>query len=255
MLKGVGDPPGARRLLLAAAFAIVILLATPSSGQGAQIFGSNLISPSNRVIPCNNDSCSVWHVGLSAANTANSTFAPMTGVVTSFTLKKQAGNWPFIHLRVAIPLSSIGPWRGGARSADVLPTNTAGTQTLPIRLPVTAGDFVAISGGGGGNLYAGSDNPATAARKAEPALPADGSPVNAIIEDNLEVLAQYTVEADADGDGFGDETQDKCPGKNGPDAGCPAKKKCKKKKKGKGRAAAKKKKGCKKKKKKKRKKQ
>jgi hypothetical protein len=249
MVQGAGDLPRTRRLLLIAALAAAALLANPSSGWGAQIFGSNLISPSNRVIDCD-DSCSVWHVGLSAANTANSTFAPMTGVVTSFTLKKQAGNWPFIHLRVAIPLAGGGSaWRGGARSADVLPTNTAGTQTLPIRLPVTAGDFVAISGGDG-NLYAGSNNPATAARKTESSLPADGSQTTAIIEDDLEVLAQYTVEADADGDGFGDETQDKCTGKNGPNAGCP-KKKCKKKKgKGKPAAAVAKKKKCKKRKKK-----
>jgi hypothetical protein len=48
-----------------------------------------------------------------------------------------------------------------------------------------------------------------------------------------------TLEPDADNDGFGDETQDKCRGKAGAAAGCPAsKKKCKKKKKGKGRSAA-----------------
>jgi hypothetical protein len=41
------------------------------------------------------------------------------------------------------------------------------------------------------------------------------------------------LESDADHDGFGDETQDRCPGTAGPQNGCPAphKKKCKRKKK------------------------
>jgi hypothetical protein len=32
-----------------------------------------------------------------------------------------------------------------------------------------------------------------------------------IVFDNVELLVQYTVEPDADGDGYGDETQDACP--------------------------------------------
>src|SRR5262245_28131133 len=60
---------------------------------------------------------------------------------------------------------------------------------------------------------------------------------------NAEVLLQARLEPDADKDGFGDESQDKCLGKPGTVNGCPSAKKCKKKKKkGKGAAAAKKKK-------------
>jgi hypothetical protein len=33
---------------------------------------------------------------------------------------------------------------------------------------------------------------------------------------NVEILVQYTVEPDADGDGYGDETQDRCVGTSGP---------------------------------------
>ena len=70
---------------------------------------------------------------------------------------------------------------------------------------------------------------------------------------DAELLVQFRVEPDADLDGFGDETQDKCQGTAGTTAGCPAqknkkKKKCKKGKKKKSADAAKKKK-CKKKKK------
>ena len=68
-------------------------------------------------------------------------------------------------------------------------------------------------------------------------------------------LVAATVEPDGDSDGFGDETQDQCPGVTGPVNGCPAptsvpttpaKKKCKKKKHKRSAASAKKKK-CKKK--------
>jgi hypothetical protein len=62
-----------------------------------------------------------------------------------------------------------------------------------------------------------------------------------------EHLVQYLIEPDADRDGFGDETQDKCPANAATQATCPVKaKKCKKNKKRK-----KKKGGCKKKRKKK----
>jgi hypothetical protein len=77
---------------------------------------------------------------------------------------------------------------------------------------------------------------------------------------DTELLLQFRVEADADGDSYGDETQDACPGAAGTNGGCapiatPAKttpaapaKKCKKKGKKKKSVAAAKKKGCKKKK-------
>ena len=62
----------------------------------------------------------------------------------------------------------------------------------------------------------------------------------------LEIFLRGTVEPDADGDGFGDETQDRCPGSSGATAGCVPKKKCKRKKrKGKKKSAAAKKKRCK----------
>ena len=62
---------------------------------------------------------------------------------------------------------------------------------------------------------------------------------------NSELLLQYSVEPDADGDGYGDQTQDQCPSQAGTHGACvtPAKKKkCKKRKKS---AAAAKKKKCK----------
>jgi hypothetical protein len=53
---------------------------------------------------------------------------------------------------------------------------------------------------------------------------------------DFEQLIQYSVEPDADHDGYGDETQDKCPSSAAAHGACPAptvkKKKCKKRKKG-----------------------
>ena len=64
------------------------------------------------------------------------------------------------------------------------------------------------------------------------------------------IPVQATIEPDADKDGFGDKTQDKCVGVAGPKAGCAKCKKKKKKKRTGSAAAKKKKKKCKKKKKK-----
>ncbi len=65
---------------------------------------------------------------------------------------------------------------------------------------------------------------------------------------NSELLIQFRVEPDADGDGYGDETQDRCTTQRGTQGACvkPVKKKCKKKPKKKSASAAAKKKKCKK---------
>ena len=65
----------------------------------------------------------------------------------------------------------------------------------------------------------------------QPARPMDGSPATST-DTSGEILLQARIEPDADHDGFGDETQDACPGRMGSLSGCPAptesKQKCRK---------------------------
>jgi hypothetical protein len=99
----------------------------------------------------------------------------------------------------------------GESAASLIST---GTNTFNTRIPVQAGDFLGASGTYSGTVftfYCITGNPAD--RYAFfLGSPTQGSTVNSIAEGEG-VLSPVTakVEPDADGDGFGDETQDKCP--------------------------------------------
>lgn len=123
--------------------------------------------------------------------------------------------------------------------------------SFPIRIPVQAGDRLAVATGPNAAAAPPACNVGTATPADEVYEGPDfatGGTLNPFNTFRINVAA--VMEPDADGDGYGDETQDNCKGSNGPNNGCPAtkagtgtsKKKCKKrKKKGKkGSAAAKK---------------
>jgi hypothetical protein len=89
---------------------------------------------------------------------------------------------------------------------------TSGLNTFETRIPVHAGDRLGASGGSEiGALFCRTENPADRLG-AIAGLPALGSTATVIEETEEEqITASATVEPDADGDGYGDETQDKCP--------------------------------------------
>jgi hypothetical protein len=234
--------------------AVGALLVAPSSASGAVEFGSPLTQPSAGAQSCSG-SCTFWNTTI---NTFNPYAAPTGGVVVSFTLRKAAGGWAPLHLRVVEPvgLATEPIWRGlTSSSPDVTPSSVAGLETFPVRIPIAAGDYVAIEFDGPALHRATLTGIFGAVeRAAGPKLPAGGSPADSGSPvSGYELLLRARIEADADSDGFGDETQDKCPTSAKTQAACAKKCKKKKPKKGGNRAAASaKKKTCKKKKKKKR---
>jgi hypothetical protein len=124
-------------------------------------------------------------------------------------------------------------------------------NTFAVRIPVASGDLLALwtpDGQPGGFTSATWNNPGpnTIGTAGAPEPVATFNTASFNLNSRLNVTA--TIESDADGDGFGDETQDKCPSVATTQAACPVKKCKKKKKKGKGKDAgtAAKKKGCKK---------
>jgi hypothetical protein len=156
---------------------------------------------------------------------------PFAGVITSWSTKPGSGTGTGARLKVYRPTADPSTWTVvGESAAKILTPDTVNTAAT--RIPVQAADRIAIrtaSGNGGpcdfpypvglGPGYAifvfqsmtvGFDPPA-------------GSNVT-FTDDGLEELVNIAavVEPDADGDGFGDETQDQCPGVAGPNSGCPA---------------------------------
>jgi len=176
--------------------------------------------------------------------------SPIDGVVVRW---RAAWSSPVgdARIRVVTPLS--GPFL--FKTASAIETDfTGGTGVFATRLPIRAGDRIAIedmnpTGAGnpvarGGVSGASYDYWATVPGE-NASLPPDGNIATTMLFVNAD------VEADVDGDGFGDETQDQCPGASGTSSGCPPaapakkRKKCKKRK-AKRRGAAEAKKKCKK---------
>jgi hypothetical protein len=101
---------------------------------------------------------------------------------------------------------------------------TSGTSNHAARIPVQAGDHIGGSinaSGDTGGLYCKTDNPGDVVGLfAE--NPPNGSTATTLGEQSgYQVPLVVTVEADADGDGFGDETQDECPQSATTQSACP----------------------------------
>jgi len=106
-------------------------------------------------------------------------------------------------------------------------TVVAGANAFAARVPVQAGDRVGLGPAAGGSISsgalfcAGSGNALDVAGFVEGSPPA-GSVVSFSPVPETQVAVAATVELDADHDGFGDETQDKCPQSATTQAACPS---------------------------------
>jgi hypothetical protein len=96
---------------------------------------------------------------------------------------------------------------------------------FPARIPVQAGDYVSIRpGNNGGPCDTSTGNMADSSRVSQGGADTpDGSTTlfNPTPNTAQRANVSASLEADADGDGFGDETQDNCLGAAGPLNGCP----------------------------------
>lgn len=141
------------------------------------------------------------------------------GVVTAW--KVQSGGW--LQQRTA----SLNVFRqvGGeyevvAKSATAAILDQDGVQQFPTRIPVGAGvtfgatasaSFPACLGGVAGDVLS----------QLGPDLPVGGKAKIAESDSGVLMSLAVVVEPDADGDGFGDETQDKCPQSAAAQGACP----------------------------------
>lgn len=165
--------------------------------------------------------------------------APAGGVITRWRMHVgdvAAGNT--LRLRVLEPVGA-GEYRvvrsGPLHTMPAL-TGQANQVAFDVSVPVAAGQIV---GAQVDRPVAGANEVTLVHITEAPAgwtngyflgsVPADGDTGTATISDGTIAGASdpffpisADVEPDADGDGFGDETRDRCPGSGGPDVGCPA---------------------------------
>jgi hypothetical protein len=148
---------------------------------------------------------------LLAAPLPDSPYSPLVkespGVIVSWNVRVGPGLSP-----LAQQLGVFRPVNGGAEYTKVAesPTETFGekTEAVPTRIPVQAGDLIGLHGPEATFVCSGQGSPAPALFEGDVGL---GETRAFRVESGARAPVTAVVESDADGDGYGDASQDRCP--------------------------------------------
>lgn len=203
-------------------------LAWPAIGSAAETFGSWLLNQPNYggcadvTAPC---TYAAYIHPSDPDGDPYSGGAPNDGVIVKFRIRATGPGGPGTPATVTFALANVNrtdPDSATATAAGFGPTVTvAGSgeiEEFSARLPVKKGNQLAIRTSDARAIYAASGNKFTYVFT--PPL-SDNEPARTSSLVTEELLVAAIVEPDADRDGFGDETQDRCPRKAGSDRGCP----------------------------------
>ncbi len=190
--------------------ALVAALALAAPAQGYITIGHDLETSPTGFANCN-PSCTYAQRSIPTSSIASGGFAYAfdRGIVTrvrfAVSAAAQVGD-------VAVAPRAVGVDTGGAVGAPIVVADANGVQTFPTQFPIVSGENVGfdmltpnpqlgvLRASIGGSISAWI--PPLGLGETRP--PLQTSP-------DREIVLQADVEADADADGFGDETQDGCP--------------------------------------------
>lgn len=148
---------------------------------------------------------------------------PSDGVITRWTLRAGLALPPGFNQALKVFRSAGAPTQYQVIGESAASPISTGTNTFNTRIPVKAGDFLGASGPYEGTVYTLfciTGNPAD--RYAFFAGSPTVGPVASVAEaEGLQAPVSAIVEPDADNDGYGDETQDKCPQSSALQTPCP----------------------------------
>ena len=209
---------------LRAGFALVAVAAVAAPGaHAAKRVGSGLSAVPDKAL-CQQSAAPPTHTctyaiaGLAAADAPEfGATVPSPGIITSWRIRRGPDAFP-----VQAALRVIRGGVGAGTSAEVTIPAGAGTSSFATRLAVGAGDRIGVDlrnvPAGQGVTIARSPAPAADLLSEWVPAIADGASSPPYAEEpyaegdsGIQLLVNADVEADADGDGFGDETQDACP--------------------------------------------
>jgi PASTA domain len=155
----------------------------------------------------------------------------VSGVITEWTLNRPAGT----SGQVSLKLVGVDDFFGASHvhnSSALTSVSATGATTMQTRLPANSSEHVGLwhatdqkcrvtAGiGAGESIFTGSDNIADPQGDGGlgTTIALDGAPTAVT---NNRLVVKVRIEPDADGDIFGDETQDNCPTVYGANNGCP----------------------------------
>jgi hypothetical protein len=215
------------RPILAALAGATLLALTLAAPSGAAItIGADLSTPATNTNSCSNGTgdpfgCTWFNTAIPGRTAAS----PIDGVVVTWRIHPDAGSDPQnVRLRIVRPAGGTSYESGGASTAQPISTTQA-LQVFPTRLPIRTGDHIGLDQANqslDASIY--REDPGAAQRIINPRLPdsgaANSNPAPGGGDDLVVVNAD--IEADADKDGFGDETQDQCPTNASTQGPCPS---------------------------------
>ncbi|MDX6699422.1 MAG: hypothetical protein QOE65_2819 [Solirubrobacteraceae bacterium] len=211
------------RRLLPSLLAAAALLALPAAAPAAVTIGSNLTgTPADNLGSyCPGGGfCTGTNLALPATSTAaNGLTSPINGVVVRWRVKTgSTGNNPvaFRVLRSAGGTSFTGAGTSATESLNASTVNaTTGVAEFSTRVAIRTNDSAGLNPGNSALVWAntpGATGVVWGSVNSFPSGLADNQTAAGDGQTAKELLVQAVVEPDADKDGFGDETQDGCPG-------------------------------------------
>jgi hypothetical protein len=241
-MSGQGFRKGrfSRTRLAAIGIGAVLLLPPASASASSVVFGDDL---SNNPFFSSN---TLSTTNVMKHDGSADTGSPVSGVLVSVRVKTAGGGGDGVVRvlsEISHPDASTYVFRNTSPEIPVTVTPDLGsghvTEVLT-RRPIAAGQRLGLrfddSGGAIRGTWNDGGGPAECAYTATPHMVDNDLTYSTVGCNHNPILAQGTVESDADGDGFGDDTQDLCPTNASTQGPCPAttsphkKKKCKKKK-------------------------
>ena len=201
-----------RVALRALTIALAAVAIVPAAAEAATTVGSSLRQRANLYVRCGGACTSVQTARPGGAGLA----IPADGVITRWRIR--AATLGYVRIRL-MRQEQDGGWTAirGFDWAHLDRRHAPGQDVLyefPVRIPVVAGDVVAIDrdSKAGGIFHSYGDNTTYAAAEFAPMVKDDAVDVQPTSNNpSRELLVNVDVENDEDGDGFGDESQDNCP--------------------------------------------
>ncbi len=209
------------RLALAAALS-GLLLAFPASGHAAQTFGSLLKnSPAPGPDPCVDTApgpCTlVGYINPNDAGDPVTSPAPANGVIVKFRIRTSGAEAVTLRLATVTKQGDTFLAQATRTGPTVTTQGTEGIEEFAARLRVVQGEHIALDAPSTRMVYNQGGNEYTPLY-APPLVEGQGPRGQGGITGEL--LIQALMEPDADGDGFGDETQDGCPTQSANQGAC-----------------------------------
>lgn len=189
-----------------------------ASASAATEFGDNCVA---------NRAASENDISLFSIQSPRSPFpsaAPFSGVITKWKLNLTTEAEPSVSIPEDFKVFRANRANGTVQVvAESRLSVVAGSNTFDTRIPVQAGDFIGLSGAGPlGVLYCEEPKVSTVIGAFEGSASIGSTvPFAELTEEEIRVPAVAVIEPDADGDGYGDETQDQCPQSATTQAPCP----------------------------------